>query len=190
MTPSPFQILRLVQLVPDGEWLVAIPAADQSESDNPSQWAVDVYKDLSFADLKTTVELAAMKTVPPLNRFVPMQLAFVPALNEASAFALLSGLIRAVLPDSPEEELDPPERMAALTLYGLLRAMGRGLREALTAAPERVETLYAAHDLLAYTVQSQLRAAGLSPETALADKSANESGDESADDALPPEETT
>jgi hypothetical protein len=177
MTPSPFQILRLVQLVPDGEWLVAIPASDQSESDNPSQWAVDVYKDLSFNALKTTAELAAMKSVPPLNRFVSMQLAFVPALTEASALTLLANLIHAVLPDSSAEELDPPERMAALTLYGLLRAMGRGLQEALTAAPERVETLYAAHDLLAYTIQSQLRAAGVSPETAL------------ADDALPPEET-
>ena len=176
MTASPFQTLALVQLVPDGEWLVAIPAPDQSG--DPSHWAVDVYKDLTFNALKTTAELAAMKAVPPLNRFIPIQLAFVPTLNEASAFALLSGLIRAVLPDSPEEELSSPERVAALTMYGLLRAMGRGLHEALTAVPERVETLYAAHDFLAYTVQSQLRAAGVSPETAL------------ADETLPPEETT
>ena len=175
MTASPFQTLALVQLVPDGDWLVAIPAPDQSG--DPSHWAVDVYKDLTFNALKTTAELTGMKAVPPLNRFVPIQLALIPTLNEASPFALLASIIQAILPDSLEKAQTTPERIAALTLYGLLRTMGRRLHEALTAPPERVETLYAAHDFLVHSLESQLRAAGVSPETAL------------ADDALPPEET-
>jgi hypothetical protein len=178
MTTSTFQTLAIVQLVPDGEWLVAIPAPDQSESDNPAQWAVDVYKDLSFAELKTTAELAAVQDAPPFNRLIPMQLALIPSLPEASPFTLLTNLIQVVLLDSPDQAQTTPKRIAALTLYGLLRTMGRRLQEALTSPPERVETLYAAHDFLAHSLESQLRAAGVSPETSL------------ADDALPPEETT
>jgi hypothetical protein len=176
MTPSPFQILRLVQLVPDGEWLVAIPAADQS--DNPSHWAVDVYKDLSFSALKTTAELAAVQDVPPLNRFIPVNLELIPDMMEASSFSLLGGLVCATLANNAKKEATPQDKLISLTLERLLQALGRGLYVALTAKPEREETLYAAHDFLAYGVQARMRAAGVSPEALLADKT------------LPPEETT
>jgi hypothetical protein len=190
MTPSPFQILRLVQLIPDGDWFVAIPAADQSESDTPSQWAVDVYKDLSFAELKTTAELAAVQDVPPLNRFIPVNLELIPDMMEASSFSLLGGLVCATLANNAKKEATPQDKLISLTLERLLQALGRGLYVALTAKPEREETLYAAHDFLAYGLQARMRAAGASPEALLADDAADKSADESADDALPPEETT
>jgi hypothetical protein len=191
MTASPFQTLALVQLVPDGEWFVAIPA--HNPLGDPSQWAVDVYKDLSFAALKTTAELTVIEDVPPLNRFIPVNLELIPDMMEASSFSLLGGLVFATLANHAEEETTPQNKLISLTLARLSQALGHGLYVALAVMPEREETLYAAHDFLVHSAQAKLHAAGVSPETALDDDATDESGDDatgsSADETLPAEET-
>ena len=176
MTDSPFQTLALVQLASDGERFVAIPA--HNPLGYPSQWAVDVYKDLSFAALKTTAELTVIQDIPSLNRFIPVNLELIPDMMEASSFSLLGGLVCATLANNAKKEATPRDKLISLTLERLLQALGRGLYVALTATPEREETLYAAHDFLVHGVQAELRAAGVSPETLL------------ADETLPTEETT
>lgn len=157
MTKSIYHEAKLVQLESGAEWYVAIPHPSQA-----GVLAVDVGKNLSFATCCVPENTAGLKPVPAFNRFVPLQVALIPSMLEASPFNLLANLLYGAVADVDLKKLSPRQRLVVNTLQMVVEMLGQGLHSALTSERARPETLYVEHDFLAQQVMFSLRQAGFS----------------------------
>ena len=151
MTASIYKQTQLVQLMPAGEWYVAIPHPER-----PDILAVDTGKNLTFAAEFEPATLATVQPVLALNRFVDLRLEFIPGLLEGSAFNLLANALYQAIADVQQQQTNPRNQLILLTLLALQAALGQSLHQALTTSPAREETLYAEHDFIAQGLQARL----------------------------------
>ena len=159
MTASIYKQAHLVQIIPDGEWFVAIPHPEK-----PNILAVDTDKSLTFATEHTPETLTAVKPVVAFNRFINLRLEFIPGMLEASAFNLLANMLYQAITDVQQREPEPRNKLILLTLLELQGALGQALHQALTTMPVREETPYIEHDCIALGLQTRLTMAGLGSE--------------------------
>lgn len=151
MTKTIYSQTHLVQITTDGEWYVAV-----SHPEQPNMLIVDTDKNLTFISEYRPEELAAVKPVPALNRFINVRLVLIPGLREASAFNLLVQAVHMVLSVVQQQKPEPDNRLIQLTLLEIYKAMAQGLHEALTTVPVREETPYIEHDFIVHGLQEQL----------------------------------
>ena len=151
MTASIYKQTQLVQLMPAGEWYVAIPHPER-----PDILAVDTGKNLTFAAEFEPATLATVQPVLALNRFVDLRLEFIPGLLEGSAFNLLANALYQAISDVQQQATNPRNQLILLTLLALQAALGQSLHQALTMPPTPEETLYVEHDFIAQGLQARL----------------------------------
>ena len=151
MTESIYKQTKLVQLMPAGEWYVAIPHPER-----PNILAVDTGKNLTFAAEFEPEALATVQPILALNRFIDLRLEFIPGLLEGSAFNLLANALYQAIADVQQQATNPRNQLILLTLLALQAALGQSLHQALTTLPTREETLYAEHDFIAQGLQARL----------------------------------
>ena len=167
MTASVYENMKLVQLEPDGEWYVAIPRPQSPDADleeTAQVLAVDVDKNLTFASTFTQADVAGVKDVAPLNRFITVRLEFVPGMLEASIFHLLANALHQPVSDIAWWQSSPQQKFNSLVSGSVSDAFGQGLHQALMDEPERDETLYVDHDYIAHGLQSMWMQSGMEEE--------------------------
>lgn len=155
-----FSNLKLVQL---GESVLGQNQISFIEEDTHKNWFVamaiegkyyvDTQCNLRFATVIEPHQVEKEQAVPDLNRrlYLPVQL--VPGLPQASSFATLASLLMPLIDHARPLIADPAlDKLMYVTIREITGHLGQSLRWTLLYPPEREESLYVNHDVIAMMV--------------------------------------